>query len=169
MTPHPHGRFTVVPAVYVLMLRAATGGRPGDREVLLQLRRGTGFMDGHWATAAAGHVEAGESVYAAAVREAVEELGVTVAGLVPVCAMQRTQATGRPVDERVDYFLAASSWTGEPRIVEADKCADLRWFALDALPEPVVPHERVVLEALRSGHVPPVLVHGFGADPLRTA
>lgn len=164
MTDRPHaahGRFTVVPAVYVLMVRDAADG---DREVLLQLREGTGFMDGHWATAAAGHVERGESLYVAAAREAAEELDITVGDLVPVCAMQRTEATGLAVDERVDYFFTATSWSGEPRIVEPDKCADLRWFRLDALPEPVVPHELAVLQALRSGHVPPVLTHGFGPD-----
>ena len=65
-------RFRVVPAAYVLLLRPAGSG---PDEVLLQLRQHTGFMDGHWACAAAGHVEAGESVLAAAVREAAEELG----------------------------------------------------------------------------------------------
>jgi 8-oxo-dGTP diphosphatase len=164
VTDPSHGRFTVVPAVYVLMLRDAADG---TREALLQLREGTGFMDGHWATAAAGHVERGESVYLAAAREATEELDVTVGALVPLCAMQRTNGTGLAVDERVDYFFTASSWTGEPRIVEPDKCADLRWFPLDRLPDPVVPHELAVFEALRAGHVPPVLVHGFGPDPAR--
>lgn len=151
------GRFTVVPAAYVVFLR----GPHDDREVLLQLRRGTGYMDEHWACAAAGHVEEGESVFEAAVREAAEELGVTDVTLSPLCAMQRTQDTGLPVDERVDYFLTATSWSGEPRIVEPEKCADLRWFALGALPDPVVPHELAVLTSLRDGDVPPILTHGF--------
>jgi hypothetical protein len=42
-----------------------------------------------------------------------------------------------------------------------DKAADLRWFALDALPDPVVPHERMVLESLRSGGPEPVTTFGF--------
>ena len=50
---------------------------------------------------------------------------------------------------------------GEPRIVEPEKCADLRWFALAALPDPVVPHEHAVLAALASGQVPPVISFGF--------
>ena len=168
-----HNRFVVVPAAYVIFLRdfpaepaepASPTGRRG-REVLLQLRRGTGYMDDHWACAAAGHVERGESVYDAAAREAREELGVTAVELTPVCAMQRTRrdASGHaePIDERVDYFFSATGWTGEPRIIEPEKCADLRWFDLASLPDPVVPHELAVLEALRSGDVPPVLVHGF--------
>ncbi len=149
--------FAVVPASYVLFLRTV-----GDEDqILLQLRRGTGYMDEHWATAAAGHVERGESVYAAAVREATEEIGVTDVELTPLCAMHRTGATGDPIDERVDWFLLATSWSGEPRIVEADKCAALQWFGLHDLPTPVVPHERQVIEALRDGTLEPILTHGF--------
>ena len=49
-------RFQVVPAAYVVLRRSDIGD-----EVLLQLREGTGYMDGHCATAAAGHVEAGSA------------------------------------------------------------------------------------------------------------
>jgi 8-oxo-dGTP pyrophosphatase MutT (NUDIX family) len=151
-------RFVLVPASYVLFLREV---EPGRREVLLQLREGTGYMDDHWATAAAGHVEQGESVFEAAAREASEELGVTDLELEPLCAMHRTGATGDPIDERVDYFLRAVTWSGEPRIIEPDKCADLRWFELDELPTPVVPHELQVIEALRDGTLQPIVTHGF--------
>ncbi len=147
-------RFGVVPAAYVVLRR---GG-----EVLLALRQGTGYRDGHWACAAAGHVEAGESVVEAARREAREEIGVELEQLEPLTAVHRTQAGGRPVDERVDFFFTCAGWAGEPQRLEPHKSADLRWFALDALPDPVVPHERRVLELLRSGHVPPILVEGFG-------
>lgn len=150
-------RFSVVPASYVLFLRSVDG----EDQVLLQLRRGTGYMDEHWAAAAAGHVERGESVFDAARREATEELGVTDVEITPLCAMHRTGATGDPIDERVDYFLRATSWSGEPRILESDKCADLRWFGLHDLPDPVVPHELRVIEALRDGTLAPILAHGF--------
>lgn len=152
-------RFVVVPAVYLFLLRTAP--MPGGREVLLQLRRGTGYMDEHWAAAVAGHVERGESVFAAAVREAVEEVGVTDIDLAAWCTMQRTGVDGLAIDERVDYFFTATTWSGTPRIVEPEKCADLRWCNLDALPSPVVPHELRVLQSIRSGRVPPILTHGF--------
>jgi 8-oxo-dGTP diphosphatase len=155
-------RFAVVPAAYVYLLRPAP--MPGGREVLLQLRRGTGFMDDHWAAAAAGHVESGETVYAAAAREAAEELGITDVGLEPWCAMQRTGATGDPVDERVDWFFTATTWSGTPQVMEPDKSGDLRWVdltALGALTLPVVPHERQVLDTIRTGSTPPFVVHGF--------
>lgn len=151
-------RFVVVPAAYVFLLRPAPS--TGGREVLLQLRRGTGYMDEHWA-ACAGHIEKGESVFEAARREAAEEVGVTDVELTPWCAMQRTGAEGLPIDERVDYFFTSTRWSGTPRIVEPEKCADLGWFDLDALPSPVVPHELEVLESLRRGSTPPIVTFGF--------
>ncbi|ANY08433.1 NUDIX hydrolase [Pseudonocardia sp. HH130630-07] len=155
------GRFQVVPAAYVLLLR----GDGARTEVLLQLRAGTGYRDGYWAAAAAGHVEQGEDVFAAAVRETREELGVVVDrdDLVAVTAMHRTGGTGLAVDERVDFFLSCRRWSGEPRAAESGKTAGLDWFPLAALPTPTVPHERFVLDALRTGSIVPIVSHGFAA------
>lgn len=153
-------RFAIIPASYVFLLREAGDGGEAATEVLLQLRRGTGYMDEHWAAAAAGHVERGETAEDAARRECREEIGVGDLALRFATAMQRT-AHDLPVDERVDFFFTARSWSGEPRIVEPSKCADLRWFPLDALPDPVVPHELVVLQGLRSGSLPSLTSFGF--------
>jgi 8-oxo-dGTP pyrophosphatase MutT (NUDIX family) len=144
-----------VPAAYVLL-------RKGN-EVLLQLRSGTGYMDDHWACAAAGHVEKYETVFAAACRETAEELGVAIdaADLRPLTAMHRTQADHDPIDERVDFFFECHSWQGDPRLVEPTKAAGLDWFTLDALPDPVVPHERYVLDSVRNGTLPTVSAFGF--------
>ncbi len=132
-------RFVVVPASYVFLL--------SDDHVLLQLRQNTGYMDDHWAAAAAGHVEQGETAYDAARREALEELGVTDLDLAFVTAMQRTQG-GEPIDERIDFFFTSRVWSGTPRIMESAKAAALDWFPLGALPDPVVPHELKVLRGL---------------------
>jgi hypothetical protein len=64
--------------------------------------------------------------------------------------MQRTQHA-EPIDERIDFFFACRTWAGVPRVVEPAKCAALDWFPVDALPDPVVPHERFVLERLGTG------------------
>lgn len=146
-----------MPAAYVLFRRG--------NQVLLQLRSGTGYMDGHWAAAAAGHVEQDETVFAAAAREAAEEVGLTVEAqeLTPVTVMHRTGSDHQPIDERVDFFFACRRWSGEPRILEPPKSAGLRWFGLDALPDPVVPHERYVLEHLAAGTLAPVTTFGFPA------
>jgi 8-oxo-dGTP diphosphatase len=156
VNPADHGRFVVVPAAYVFLLRDAGAGP----EVLLQLRQNTGYMDDHWAAAAAGHVEKGETAYDAAHREALEEIGVEALELTFVTSMQRTRSA-EPIDERIDFFFTARRWAGEPRIIEHAKCADLRWCRLGDLPDPVVPHELEVLQALRDGGAPPYMTFGF--------
>ncbi|MCW2818586.1 MAG: hypothetical protein JWR42_1373 [Marmoricola sp.] len=150
-------RFQVVPAAYVVLVRA--------EQVLLQRRRATGYMDDLWACAAAGHVEAGESVLTAAVREAREELGVELdeADLEPITSLHRTGANGRAVDERVDWFFACRTWSGDPALQEPDKAEALRWWPLDALPEDTVPHERHVITRWHAGSLAVVETYGF--DP----
>ena len=150
-------RFVVVPAAYVFLLRDGVGGP----EVLLQLRQNTGFMDGHWAGAAAGHVEKGETAYDAARREALEEIGVGDLDLTFQTSMQRTRG-GEPIDERIDFFFTARSWSGTPRIMEPAKCAALKWYSVAALPEPVVPHELKVLQGIIEGELAPYTTFGFG-------
>jgi 8-oxo-dGTP diphosphatase len=148
----------LVPAAYVVFLRSRDSGR----EVLLLRRANTGYMDDHWALVA-GHVEPGESCVAAAVREAREEVGVDVApeALAPLCTVHRTDGSHRPIEQRADFFFAAESRMGEPTRAEPDKASALGWFALGALPEPVVPHELMVLRHVATGVVPAVLTHGF--------
>jgi 8-oxo-dGTP diphosphatase len=152
-------RFCVVPAAYVLLLRSTERGD----DVLLQLRQGTGYRDGHWAAAAAGHVEADEPVHAAACREAAEEIGVRIdpADLEPLTTMHRTHGNHDPIDERVDFFFGCRRWDGMPGLMEAAKAADLQWFPLAALPDPVVPHERYVLDSLRTGTLRTITTWGF--------
>jgi 8-oxo-dGTP diphosphatase len=149
-----HGSFGLVPAAYVFLF-------DGDR-VLLQLRTNTGYYDGWWAAAAAGHVEPGETVFAAAVRETSEELGIVIDAddLAPLTTMHRTAPTGLAVDQRVDFFFACRIWDGTPAALE-DKAAALRWFDLAALPDNVVHHERQVLEGCRAGNLHAITAFGF--------
>lgn len=163
------GRVPLVAAAYAVMTREGDQGT----EVLLQLRRGTGFMDGWWACAAAGHVEDAAAPSEALARESVEELGVTPTEVAPLTTLQRSSLAG-PVEQRVDFFFHVTAWAGEPSLREPDKAADLRWWPLADLPEHVVPHERIVLAGLHEGSLPPfvevghdqrlVLVAALGAN-----
>ena len=147
--------------MYLLLVR----GEGDGLEVLLQLRGdGTTYMPRHWATAAAGHVEPGESVFVAAAREAREELGVDVypAAMTALTAMQRTlPGSDEPVEQRVDFFLTTRVWEGEPTVQEPDKCLEIGWFSPGAAPEPMVPHEGYLLGLLAAGSVPPVVTFGY--------
>lgn len=127
-----------------------------DGAVLLMRRSGTGFFDGLYSLPG-GHVEAGERVVQTAVREAREELDITVApqDLAYVGVMHRLSDT-----HRLDFFMAARVWSGVPRIAEPDKCDDLRWVFVDALPANTVPY---IAAALREP-VPPARACGTAPE-----
>jgi 8-oxo-dGTP diphosphatase len=140
--PRPD-RFRLVAAVHLFLLR---GG-----EVLLLRRRDTGYADGRYSVVA-GHLDGGETVRGAAAREAREEAGVAVdpRDLAVVGVMHR-RAAAPGDDERVDSFLAAERWRGDPVNAEPHKCDDLGWHPLDALPVDVVPYVRRALANYRAG------------------
>lgn len=132
-------RFTTPVAVHLFL-------RQGD-SVLLLRRFNTGYEDGNWSVPA-GHLDGGETVIAAAIREAHEEIGVQIApsDLRVAGVMHRLT----PRDERVDFFVTATAWHGEVRNCEPEKCDALEWHGLGALPANVIPYIRRALENLQA-------------------
>ncbi len=118
-----------------------------DGEILLLRRYNTGFMDGYYSVVA-GHVDQGETFVQAMHREAEEEAGIVIAPnqLHTVQVMHRNSDT-----ERIDYFLFAENWSGTIRNVEPNKCDQLSWFAIDALPDNMIPYVRYALEQYQQG------------------
>lgn len=135
---HNH-RFTLIAAVHVFLRR-------GD-QVLLLRRHNTGYMDGSYSVMA-GHLDGNEEVVAAAVREAQEESGIQIQPEdVKVVAVMHRRAS----DERVDFFVECTRWSGDIVNRESGKCDDLSWFNLDRLPENTIPYVRRALENCRQG------------------
>ncbi len=132
-------RFLLKSAVHVFFLRG--------EEVLLLRRANTGYADGEYSVPA-GHLEGGETVRAAAAREAAEETGLQLdeAQVSVVGVMHR-----KSDDERIDFFVAVTEWAGEPHNAEPQKCDDLRWFPLAALPENTIPYVRQALANVAAG------------------
>jgi len=119
---------------------------PGERILLLR-RQNTGYADGSYSIPA-GNLDGDEPVAAAALRVAREEIGVDLAlDDIAVVGVMRRLAE----DERIDFFVSATRWDGEPRNLEPTKCDDLRWFPLDALPDNVIPYVRRAIENERAG------------------
>lgn len=50
------------------------------------------------------------------------------------------------------YFGVVSDWDGMPDNIERDKHLDARWFELDDLPHPFVPHHLAALDCYRTGN-----------------
>jgi 8-oxo-dGTP pyrophosphatase MutT (NUDIX family) len=114
-----------------------------DGRLLLMRRAGTGFFDGQYSLPG-GHVEPGESMRLAARRELHEETGLEVelADLQFLGVVHRLSDTNR-----IDFFVRAERFAGEPRIVEPDKCDRLEWHDPRLLPAAMVAYVRAALEA----------------------
>lgn len=126
-------------AVHIFFLR---------EDLILLLRRfNTGYEDGNYSVVA-GHVDAGETVTQAAMREAYEEVGVVLepANLQIVHVMNR-----KSKDERIDFFIAVRHWDGEVTNHEPGKCDEVTWVPIDALPANTIPYVKSAIEAYQAG------------------
>ncbi len=118
-----------------------------DQKVLLLRRCNTGYEDGKYSVVA-GHMEEGESVTQAAIRELKEEVGVELrpSDVRVVGVMLR-----KSDDQRVDFFLSVATWRGDIVNREPNCCDDLSWFPIDGLPENVVGYVRRALQNYEQG------------------
>lgn len=133
-------RFPYVGSGYLFLIR--------DGKILLQRRANTGFEDGNYGVPA-GHMDGNETAREAAAREIREEIGIEIRpeDLEFAHVMHRKAAH----DERFDMFWTAQTYTGEIQNLEPEKCDDLSWFPLDALPENMIDYVRTALTLSRSG------------------
>ena len=124
----PKKYFKIIPAVYLFLLR--------DNKILLLKRQNTGYQDGNYSLIA-GHLDGNETVTEAMCREAKEEANLDIypENMEVVHAMHRMGTDS----ERIDFFLLPKTWQGKPKIMESKKCAELKWFPLNALPSNLVP------------------------------
>ena len=118
-----------------------------DGKILLLRRFNTGYSDGNYSLAA-GHIDQGESPRSCMLREATEEIGITVLSedLELVHVMSRFVDDG---GERLNFFWKCSKWTGEVTNVEPHKCDDLSWFSINDLPDNLVPELKIALASIK--------------------
>lgn len=125
-----------------------------EDQILVARRANTGYRDGEYSVPA-GHLDGGETVRAAAAREAEEEVGVRIEAddIRFSSVMHRIEG-----DERVDFFVHVQHWKGEIVNAEPDKCDDLRWVDFDNLPENTIPYVRRAI----ANHLDGVAFDEFG-------
>ncbi|MYS32654.1 NUDIX domain-containing protein [Streptomyces sp. KhCrAH-43] len=119
-------------------------------EVLLARRAGTGYADG-LLHAPSGHVEDGEDVREAVIRETAEEIGLDLRPeeLRVALVMQHRGPAG---NARTGWFFEAEYDPDRPPYNrEPDKCSELAWYPLDALPDDMVAYCRAGLDGYRAG------------------
>ena len=129
-------RFKIVPSVYLILIK--------DNKILLSRRYNTGYFDNYYSFPA-GHLDGGETLKQAMIRETSEEIGIPLGldDLELVHVMNRKITN----NERVDFFFTVKQWRGEPKIMETDKCDALDWFELDKLPENIIPYIKQAIDS----------------------
>ncbi len=136
-------------AVMLFLMRKTEKGT----EILLQKRQNTGYGDGMWDCAASGHVEAGESMKAALIREAGEELNIRLSWEQITFATLTHKYIPKSTGSYYNAYFAASQYEGEPIINEPHKCSALEWFNVNSLPSDILPDRKEALENYFS-HIP---------------
>lgn len=115
--------------------------------ILLSLRKNTGYCDGMWSLVA-GHVEDGESATSGMIREAFEEIGIAL----HPAQIQVVHMMHRKTDRlNVDLFFDCQSWQDTIKNLEPEKCEKLEFFSLDALPSNIVDYIAMALKYIREG------------------
>lgn len=128
--------------VHILLVR--------EHEILLSRRRDRNpLFDDQWHLPS-GKLESGESVLDAAAREADEEVGVHV-DTADLRGVHTIHVNGSGREPRLGLFFATDRWDGEPANREPDKCSEIGWFAVNGLPERIIPYPAAGIRAYRDG------------------
>lgn len=114
-----------------------------NNQILLQRRQGTKLCCGFLALPA-GHIDSGENAYEAAIREAKEELGITITekNIIDTFVACRRNISSSPY---YDVYFEIDTYEGNITIMEPEKCSELLWCKLQDFPEDVIDFEKQAL------------------------
>lgn len=113
----------------------------GDKsQVLLMRRKNTGEGDGEYELAG-GHLESGEDLFDAMIREAKEELLIDMVREDLKIVHIMHHFTGK----RINIVFGADGESFSPKIGEPDKCDRLEWFNIDNLPQSLSSKMRTII------------------------
>jgi 8-oxo-dGTP diphosphatase len=115
-----------------------------DGKVLLGKRKSAlGFGTYAWP---GGHLEYMESFEGCARRETTEETGIEIQNVRFLRLLNMKEYAPK---HYVDIGLVADWKSGEPRVMEPEKCEGWDWYDLDALPQPLF--VETYIEAYKTG------------------
>lgn len=95
-----------------------------------------------------GKVDPFETVEAATAREIAEELGIRIRPQRLLCVVNQIDVAAG--EHWVAPVFLVDIYDGRPRLMEPGALADIGWFALDALPEPLTAATQQAVSALKA-------------------
>lgn len=118
----------------------------GKKEILLALRKNTGYNDGEYELPG-GHVDEGEDLMNAMIREADEELKIKLR----VEDLRIEHILHHYKGNRLKFIISAEKYEGNLKIGEPDKCEKLEWFDIENLPENIYKKVENVIREINNG------------------
>lgn len=130
-------RLTTFPYVCIILRN--------NENILLLHRTNTSALNNTWAIPG-GAIERHETIIDAAVREAHEELGVSIhpSALTLMHVLHAYRSTG----DTLGFYVVARSWEGEPTNMEPEKHSELTWFNINDLPANTLSSARKVIHLI---------------------
>ncbi len=124
-------------AVYMII-------KNSEGKILLGKRKGTNLWNGYYGLPA-GHIDKGEDMYEAFIREAKEELDIEIKkeNIIDTFMVNRRNKTLLPY---FDIYFEIKDYDGKIKINEPNKCSELKWFKINDLPKDIIEFEKEALE-----------------------
>ena len=135
-------RFTSIIDVHVILRRAG--------KILLLRRAGNVYASGQLCLPS-GHLEEGENILEAGIRETKEETGIALDPTTLRLALSIHQRNPGSTHTRIGFAFEPGSWHGEPVIGEPTKCSQLVWADPGSLPSDTVEYTAAIIGAIQRG------------------
>lgn len=120
-----------------------------ENKIYLQLRKNCSFAGMYGAIG--GHVDGGETIINAVIREAKEEVGIDVSKkdliLKTIC---HSNAGGK---EYIQFFFVCDKWDGIIKNKEKDKCERIDLFDINNLPKNTVPYLKTAINKINAQEI----------------
>ena len=135
-------RYTVRVACYMFIFVG--------KKVLL-MKRDTSVCYGGFYTVPSGHLDENESPLQCAIRETLEEVDIIVNEAEFSSVIHRVGKNppkGCQSIDYMDFFFVCRSFTGVPKIMEPDKCSEIKYVNFNELPINFIPYVKFGMDNL---------------------
>ena len=120
-------------------------------EVLIGLRKSK-HAKGAWSFPG-GHLEFGETIFETATRETREETGLVINKFALISVADQRRYIKTEGKHYLNIGVKGKYTGGKVKIMEPDKCAEWRWFALDKLPHPLLEGTELMIKNFLAGKI----------------
>ena len=118
----------------------------GRKQILMLKRAETGYCDGYF-DLPGGHLEANEDIFDGMIREAKEEIGITIKRE----DMEILHIYHRYKKGMLKFVFKTDKYNGTLINNEPDKCEKIEWIDFEYLPENIVPSIKIELDNIKNG------------------